>query len=77
MMGKLRVYELAKELNVKSNDLVVLLQRLGVDAKNHMSVVEDAVAQQLLQRANALKTKSKAAAPIHRRLCVFNRKFPT
>ncbi|NLJ69325.1 MAG: translation initiation factor IF-2 [Firmicutes bacterium] len=43
-MGKVRVYELAKELEIKSKRLVEILQELGADVKNHMSTLEDDVA---------------------------------
>lgn len=41
-MSKLRVYELAKELNVSSKDLItILMDEFSVEVKNHMSVIED------------------------------------
>jgi len=41
-LSKIRVYELAKELNVSSKDLITLLmEEFGVEVKNHMSVIED------------------------------------
>ncbi|MGN2338026.1 translation initiation factor IF-2 [Clostridium cagae] len=45
-MSKIRVYELAKELNVSSKDLITLLMdEFGVEVKNHMSTIEDEEAQ--------------------------------
>ncbi|ACD52052.1 translation initiation factor IF-2 [Clostridium botulinum] len=45
-MSKIRVYELAKELNVSSKDLITLLMdEFGVEVKNHMSAIEDEEAQ--------------------------------
>ena len=42
LLSKIRVYELAKELNVSSKDLITLLmEEFGVEVKNHMSVIED------------------------------------
>ena len=41
-MSKIRVYELAKELNISSKKLIeMLLEEFGVEVKNHMSVIED------------------------------------
>ncbi|UUV99073.1 Translation initiation factor IF-2 [Vagococcus luciliae] len=40
-MSKKRVYELAKELNVPSKDIVEKAQSAGVDVKNHMSTLND------------------------------------
>ncbi|VBB44365.1 translation initiation factor IF-2 [uncultured Desulfatiglans sp.] len=45
-MAKVRVYELAKELNVDSKKLVEDLNAAGIDVKNYMSTLDDdAVAQ--------------------------------
>ncbi|MGL5087135.1 MAG: translation initiation factor IF-2 N-terminal domain-containing protein, partial [Clostridium sp.] len=41
-MSKFRVYELAKELEISSKQLITLLmEEFSVDVKNHMSVLED------------------------------------
>nr|WP_034438687.1 translation initiation factor IF-2 [Clostridium ihumii] len=41
-MAKVRIYELAKELEVSSKELItVLFEEFGVDAKNHMSVIDE------------------------------------
>ncbi len=40
-MAKTRVYELAKAFSMSSKDLLLELEGLGVEAKNHMSVLED------------------------------------
>ena len=41
-MSKIRVYELAEELNVSSKNLInLLMEEFGVEVKNHMSVIED------------------------------------
>ena len=43
-MAKVRVYELAKELNLESKALVEKLQAGGMDIKNYMSTLdEDAI----------------------------------
>ena len=43
-MGKIRVYKLAKELDVQSTDLVDRLQELGEDVTSHMSTVGEETA---------------------------------
>ena len=41
-MSKIRVYELAKELNVSSKELInILMDEFSIEVKNHMSVIED------------------------------------
>jgi translation initiation factor IF-2 len=57
--GKVRIFELAKELNMTSKDLIALFERLGLEAKNQLSVVEPKVAD--LLRAQ-LKSAAKPAA---------------
>jgi translation initiation factor IF-2 len=41
MVRKLRVYELARHYGVDSKQIMALLQRMKIEAKSHMSVVED------------------------------------
>ncbi|WP_333859163.1 translation initiation factor IF-2 [Clostridium sp.] len=41
-LSKIRIYELAKELNISSKRLItLLLEEFGVEVKNHMSVIEE------------------------------------
>lgn len=47
MMTKIRVYELAKELNMNSKRLMDVLASIGQPVKNHMSVMEDDVVLQV------------------------------
>ena len=48
-----RIYDLAKELNVSSKDLVSAAEKAGMDVKNHMSTIDD----------NAVKTLTNAVKP--------------
>lgn len=41
----MRVYELAKQLNVDSKIILNVLQHLDIDARNHMSTMDDATTQ--------------------------------
>ena len=40
-MGKIRVFELAKQLNTTSKELLEKLKEMNVSVKSHMSVVDD------------------------------------
>jgi translation initiation factor IF-2 len=42
--GKVRIFELAKELGLSSKDLIGLFDKLGLEAKNQLSVVDDPIA---------------------------------
>ena len=46
-MTKMRVHELAKELGIENKALVEMLQKKNVEIKNHMSTVEDNVADEI------------------------------
>ncbi len=64
--GKPRIFELAKELGMSSKDLLGLFGRLGLEAKNQLSVVEPKVADLLraqLKGAKSTATKPAPAAP--------------
>jgi len=57
--GKVRIFELAKELGLSSKELIGLFERLGLEAKNQLSVVDDKVAD--LVRGVLLGGGSKGA----------------
>ncbi len=42
--AKVRIFELAKELGLSSKELIGLFDRLGLEAKNQLSVVDDKIA---------------------------------
>ncbi|MGB4430452.1 MAG: translation initiation factor IF-2 [Limnochordia bacterium] len=47
MVNKIRIYELAKELDLKSKDVVDFLNDLGADVTNHMSSIDEDIANML------------------------------
>jgi translation initiation factor IF-2 len=53
-----RIYELAKELDVSSKDLVSAAEKAGLDVKNHMSTIDDKAVKTL---TNAVKPAAKPA----------------
>ena len=42
-MGKMKVYELAKEMGITNAELIKRLSNMGVEVKSHLSVIEDEV----------------------------------
>ena len=60
-MAKMRVHELAKELNIKSQDILDKLKNTKFDGKSASSNMEDE-AQALIRGAFAKETKSAADA---------------
>ncbi len=49
-MGRMRVHELAKELNMNNKDLLDRIVRLGIQAKNHMSTLTDSAVLKIRQQ---------------------------
>ena len=63
-MAKVRVFDLAKQLNMPSKDLVDLLNELGVHAKNHMSAIDENAANYVMRKygPDAQKEGAKPAS---------------
>ncbi|MEI6308166.1 MAG: translation initiation factor IF-2 [bacterium] len=62
-MPKKRIYELAKELNISSAQLLSILKELGVEAKTHASTIEDEMAK-LVQEILAERPIQLESEPI-------------
>ena len=58
-MTKMRVHELAKELGIENKELIEILQKKNVEVKNHMSSLEDSVADEIRREHSG----SKAVKP--------------
>ena len=67
-MAKVRVHEIAKELGKSSKEIVEILQKLGLDVKNHMSTIEDSqanwVRKQLTAKDKDSQRPSEPAVPL-------------
>jgi len=59
-LTKIRVYELAKELNISSKKLVSIMEDLGVGVKNHMSTLDDDTALLIKDILNEEKKNKKS-----------------
>ena len=55
-MGKIRVYELARELNIKNKDLLEQLGKMSINVSNHMSSLDDKTVARV--KANLLGNKT-------------------
>ena len=61
-MSKIRVHELAKELNIESKELITILkEEFNIEVKNHMSTIEDEDAE-LIKELLAGKSASDLVA---------------
>jgi len=59
-MPKMRVHEIAKQLGVNSKVLLDKLVGMGIDAKNHMSTVEEGDAKRVLDMYSGKKAEKPA-----------------
>jgi translation initiation factor IF-2 len=59
--GKVRIFELAKELGISSKELIGLFESMGLEAKNQLAVIEPPIAD--LVRGVLLGGKAKAKKP--------------
>ena len=61
MGKKLRVYELARELNLDNSEVIRELQHMGVPVTSHSNTVEDRLADQLRRKFHLEEEQAKAA----------------
>ena len=53
MPAKVRVYELARELDVTNKEVIALCDSLGIDAKSHSSSLVEAQADRVRRKAES------------------------
>ncbi len=56
LLGKVKIHEIAKELDLTSKEIIEKAKKLGIEVKNHMSSVEEEYAKKIKE---SLKTKKK------------------
>ncbi len=57
LLGKIKLYDIAKELNLTSKDVVEIAKSLNINVKSHLSAVEEAEAQKIKESAKNYKSK--------------------
>lgn len=61
ILSKIRIYELAKQIDLSSKELIDLLNKeFGIEVKNHMSVIEGEEANIIMEFIEELKKKNSA-----------------
>src|SRR6476660_6951943 len=61
-MPKLRVYQLARELNRDNSEIIRELQHMGVPVTSHSNTVEDRLADQLRKKLGVFQPREAGAA---------------
>jgi len=78
-MGKKRIYELAKEMNKSSKEIVEAAQSLGFDVNNHMGSISESEEQKIRQKLNgqSQNRQSSNKKPVDNTQVAKEKKFQT
>ncbi|MCF6093190.1 translation initiation factor IF-2 [Microaerobacter geothermalis] len=60
-MGKMRVYEYAKQLNMSSKEILTILDRLNISVNNHMSIIDESIQNKIQQFFTDIKLNAASA----------------
>lgn len=63
MNGKVRIYELSKELNLENKDILAICDRLDIAVKSHSSTIGDIEAEQIRSEAKKARQSGGASRP--------------
>ena len=58
-MTRIRVHELARELNMENKDLIDRIDKLGIQVKNHMSTLTDSAVLKIRQQFSEVRSGSE------------------
>ena len=58
-MGKIKLYDIAKELNLTSKEILEIAKKLKIEAKSHLSSIDEADAVKIKENVKGLKTKKE------------------
>ena len=63
-MDSIRIYELAKEINIPTGDIIKICQDLGIEVRSHSSTITEDQKEKILKTLIKIKrdSMSKAAA---------------
>ena len=83
LLGKIKLYDIAKEFDMSSKDILAIAVKLNIDAKSHLSSVSDEDAERIRKEAkntnktkqNNVKKDSKKLAELGARLFRFKKAY--
>ena len=58
-MGKMKIHELAKQIDKTSKEIIAVAQKLGIEAKSHMSSLEEKDIEKIKNKLSGEKVKNK------------------
>ncbi|MBQ2835234.1 MAG: translation initiation factor IF-2 [Clostridia bacterium] len=63
LLGKIKLYDIAKELNLTSKDVLEIAKKLNIDAKSHLSSIDEADAVRIKESVKGSKPKKEEKKP--------------
>ena len=64
-MGKLKVYELAKELGLSNTEMLEKIKSMGIDVKSHLSTLDEKDIEKIRGNKKKNNKEEKKAEQIH------------
>ena len=64
-MGKLKVYELAKEMNLSNSEMIEKLNSMGISVKSHLSTLEDSDVEKVKGKNKKVVKEEKKTEQMH------------
>ncbi|MCI8273367.1 MAG: translation initiation factor IF-2 [Clostridia bacterium] len=61
LLGKTKIYDIAKELDLTSKEVIKIAQKLKIEAKSHLSAIDDEDAKKIKESARDKKTKKETS----------------
>ena len=58
-MGKIKIYELAKELKMENKDLISMAKKLGIEVSSHMSGIDEVGVKKIRENMNKSSKENK------------------
>ena len=62
-MGKIKLYDIAKELNLTSKEVLEIAKKLNIDAKSHLSAIDESEAEKIKESVKGAKPKKEEKKP--------------
>ena len=59
LLGKVKIYDIAKELGLSSKEVIEIAQKLNIEAKSHLSSLEDEDVKKIKENVGKTKTTKK------------------
>src|SRR4030042_3055187 len=63
-MNSIRIYELAKEINTPTGDIIKICQDLGIEVRNHSSAISEDQKEKVLKTLIKIKKASISKAAV-------------